>query len=209
MKNLKIIAILVLILLVSYFLFMVSGKKGAEEDVPVDLISSSASVDQEIVLPVAKELEKSFASWTVDGQVYKSLGVQTVQYSVKSSNYPQDGESLLIFGDYDSGTMSLIFPGKRVDKFVGVLGREPYFEPMLHYGFTKEDGTSHSYTSSVDVTGDAVEINITRWDDQFIEGTFSGLLTNLQSDGYHYDSKLQLSEGSFKIDLSTHPLKEI
>lgn len=209
MKNLKIVAILFLIVAVSYFLFMVSGKRGADSTVPADLVVENVSIEQVEIVEAELPPEKSFATWVIGNRIYKSLGVQTVQYSAKSSNYPQDGESLLIFGDYDSGTMSLIFPGKRVEKFIGLLGREPYFEPMVHYSFAGEDGVYYSYTNSVDITGDPVEINITRWDDQFIEGTFSGLLTNLQSDGYHYDNKMTVSSGAFKIDLSAHPLKEI
>jgi hypothetical protein len=213
MKNLKIIAILFLVVAVSYFLFMVSGKKEASAPVveqSLDLASSNVIdlAGDATVEEASVPEEKSFAAWSVDGQTYKSLGVQTVQYYQNSVNYPNDGESLLIFGDYESGTMSLIFPGKSVANFIGMQNRSPYFEPMLHYGFSK-DGQSLSFTSTVDITGDAVQIEITRWDDQFIEGKFFGLLTDLQLDGYHYDNKLQVSEGVFKIDLIKHPLKEI
>lgn len=210
MKNLKIIAILFLVVAVSYFLFMVSGKKEANAPTTNEVVSTDLPSNTEVESPVTEvpTAEKSFASWSVDGTTYKSLGVQTVQYLSKSSNYPQDGEMLLIFGDYDSGTMSLIFPGKRVEKFVGMKAREPYFEPMLHYGFYK-DNQSLSYTTIVDITGDPVEINITRFDDQFIEGTFSGLLTDLEPDGYHYDKKINVTDGQFKVDLQAHPLKEI
>lgn len=210
MKNLKIIGILFLVVAVSYFLFMVTGKKEANAPTTNDggTVLSELSMQSESSSVETPSVEKSYATWTVDGQVYKSLGVQTVQYSSKSSNYPQDGEMLLIFGDYDSGTMSLIFPGKRAERFVGMKAREPYFEPMLHYSFYK-DNQLLSYTTIVDITGDPVEINITRFDDQFIEGTFSGILTNLDTDGYHYDKKINVTDGQFKVDLQTYQLKEI
>ena len=212
MKNLKILAILMLVVAVSYFLFMVSGKKGAEENLSDETLVESAnnSVEGRDDVPPSELVvaEKSFASWVADGVAYKSLGVQTVQHLPKSVNYPDDGETLLIFGDYQNGTMSVTFPGKRVEKFIGMKAREPYFEPMLHYGFYKED-KSWSYTNTVDITGDAIEVNITRFDEQFIEGTFSGILTNLEPDGYHYENKINVTDGVFKVDLSTHPLKEI
>lgn len=214
MKNLKIIAILMLVVAVSYFLFMVSGRKGAEENLSEETMvvadGTNSVVESDDVQPSEVVVaEKSFATWTIGDRVYKTMGVQTVQHFPKSSNYPQDGETLFIFGDYENGTMSLTFPGKRVEKFVGIKGREPYFEPMLHYSFAGDDAVYYSYTNSVEMTGDPVEINITRWDAQFIEGTFSGLLTELKPEGYNYDNKLNVVEGSFRIDLSTHPLKEI
>jgi len=210
---LKIIALLMLVVAVSYFLFMVSGKKGAEENLPdetavVESTTNSVEEGDDVQSSEVVDVEKSFASWVVDGVTYKSLGVQTVQHLPKSVNYPDDGETLLIFGDYQNGTMSVTFPGKRVEKFIGMKAREPYFEPMLHYGFYKED-KSWSYTNTVDITGDAIEVNITRFDEQFIEGTFSGILTNLEPDGYHYENKINVTDGVFKVDLSTHPLKEI
>jgi hypothetical protein len=211
MKNLKIIVILFLLVAVSYFLFMVTGRKevaaptmnGVGTDLSAVTVQSEVSSTENVAVS-----EKSYATWTVDGQIYKSLGIQTLQYFPQSVNYPDDGETLLIFGDYDSGTMSLIFPGKRVDKFEGMLGREFYFEPMLHYSYSK-DGQFFNFTSIVDITGDPIQIEITRWDGQFIEGNFSGLLTDLQFDGYHYENKINITDGQFKVDLQTHPLKEI
>jgi hypothetical protein len=173
--------------------------------------------EEQIIEQTGKPMsDRSMVSFKVGEEEIKISAVVEATFLADSANYGEEGETTIIFGGNDDQTSSLgytlglSFPGTKPGQFIAEKGRLPFLDPLMNYGVTDaEAGTNISYASTTLTTGDELNISITRFDHEAIEGTFSGLLSEINPTGYNLRNKVQISEGNFVLDLTKHELQQL
>jgi len=199
---------------------------GKVEDVKQDVSQTSA---KEEITPPSNEVEisaeigeeetmaSSYVSFKMNGEERKFTKLEYSSMVANSGNYNEIGEYNFSFsGGDESGTewsavYGLTFPAeKKVAKYISVKDRTPFMDPVINLQWNNiKDSTSKSIMNTTEVEGTPFDLEITRFDDEKIEGKFAGSLFELGSEGFMKDSKYEITDGLFSIDLKTTAISSL
>lgn len=159
--------------------------------------------------------DSTAVSFKINNQEISLKELSGISFIPDSGNYGKEGEMTIIFKGADRTdstreyTLGLTFPGKTTGKFMAKKGRVPFLDPLMQYVVTDpKNATSTSYSSTTMVTGDDLEIEITKLDAEKVEGKFSGVLSEIHPTGYKLKNKVTVSDGIFTVDLSKHEITD-
>jgi hypothetical protein len=145
----------------------------------------------------AAQLTDNFVRCDIDGKQGVEFRMSPPSYAISHGNPysnidPDLGETLLLAFDKNGVSVQADFPGKTTIDY-SLTKKDEARAYGIHYGIGT---TGQSFDTKLE-NGDTYHINVTKYEGNSIEGTFSGEVTDQKSDS----TRVRLSNCSFKSSL--------
>ncbi len=166
--------------------------------------------ENEVSIPLNTQMEalKTYLSFEMDSVKYTVEKAEVLPFQEYSSNYEENGETNLLFmgpvlENSDMGiNVAITFSGKNEGVFEGKIDPVPFSNPLFNVGISDfKNNISTTFVSTSENDGAPLKLEITRFDDEAIQGKFSGSVSELSIEGLNLNNKRKIENGTFTIFL--------
>jgi len=194
MKNSKIvIPILVAVLIVASFLLWIFVFKAKTTQDTQNQVNNTLTEKQ-----TDDFVDTNFVKCDIDNKksvIFKMISVNYMQ-SVDTTMFMAQGE---IMSESDiAPVLQFSFPGKSARSYT--MAKTDSNQGM-HYGVTVEENWQTNFENS-----NSYQINVSKYENNHVEGTFSGEMTYLDQSGWNNEKKTNFQNCSFSSDLEIKSL---